>query len=343
MTTTTRTTRRAPWAVFLTALLAVVAMLFGALAFAGVANAKDNGNGHDNGKTPPGQSETFVPPGQDDNAVPPGQQDRPDTDKKVWICHADTNKGQGQENLGQGGTGGEFGIGFNLIYISVNAAENAHFKLHPNDVYAPNNGTSYYCPGTPTPEYTTTPVCVANADGTFGTVVFKHEVGTAVTTGVTDDAAATPYASFTVVDKAKCTPTVLPKTLTVEYCAALLGTDTYGKVVFTGTEGTDEATWLAGTTPKSAYLVDTTGLKCLPPEAVAAIDAAVAAAVPQPATIGGEPATVEVPATGPALPAQVPAGDGSTTQTPVALLALLALGALGVAASAATLAARRTG
>lgn len=337
MTTTTRSTRRAPWAVFLTALLAVLAMLFGALAFAGVANAKDNGNGHDNGKTPPGQSETFVPPGQDDNAVPPGQQDRPDTDKKVWICHADTNKGQGQENLGQGGTGGEFGIGFNLIYISVNAAENAHFKLHPNDVYAPNNGTSYYCPGTPTPEKKV--LCTVSG-ATFAKVTFT---GTDAT-GWVSDPGGTPLASFTVVDNAKCDTTVLPKTLTIEYCAALVGTETYGKVTFTGTEGTSEDTWLNGTTPKSGYLVDTTGLKCVPPEDLAAIDAAVAAAVPQPATVAApEPGKVTLPATGPTLPAQVPAGDGSTTQTPVALLALLALGALGVAASAATLAARRTG
>ena len=45
MTTTTRTTRKAPWAVVLTALLAVLGMVFGVLAFAAPATAGDD-SGH---------------------------------------------------------------------------------------------------------------------------------------------------------------------------------------------------------------------------------------------------------------------------------------------------------
>ena len=336
MTTTTRTTRKAPWAVFLTALLAALAMVLGSLVIAAPANAKDNPNKPDNpgnSATAPGhQDDTVLPPGQDPDFVPPGQVDRPDTDKKVWICHADTNKGNGQPNLGVNGTGGELGIGFNLIYISVNAAENAHFKLHPNDTYALNNGSTYYCPGAP--DTVRASVCVANADGTFSTVTFAYLETKDITTGVSDPGNIA-YSTFTVVEAAKCipsTPTPTPKS--AEYCAALTGTETYGLVTFTGTEGTDEAGWLNGTTPKSAYTIDVSKVKCLTPEAAAALDAAVAAAVPQPATVAGAPATIKVPAKGPTIPATVPAGDGSTVPTtPVAALTFLVLAATALAAS----------
>jgi hypothetical protein len=56
MTTRTRTTRKAPWAAVLTALLAVLALVFGALAFAGVANANVSTDKPDNpGSSAPGQ------------------------------------------------------------------------------------------------------------------------------------------------------------------------------------------------------------------------------------------------------------------------------------------------
>lgn len=61
MTTTTRTTRKAPWAAVLTALLAVLALVFGAMTMAATATADPDPN-----KTPPGQSEEFFPPGNVD-------------------------------------------------------------------------------------------------------------------------------------------------------------------------------------------------------------------------------------------------------------------------------------
>ena len=56
-----------------------------------------------------------------------------ESNEKVWICHADTNNGNGQIDLGVDGTGGELKNGFNLIHISPSAWENAHKALHPND------------------------------------------------------------------------------------------------------------------------------------------------------------------------------------------------------------------
>jgi hypothetical protein len=101
--TTTRMTRKGPWAAVLTALLAVLALVFGAMV-AGSAVADP-----DPDKTPPGQSSDFVPPGQDDDFVPPGQEDGslpPGQDDvnpgashdKITICH----KVEGKGNTGQG-------------------------------------------------------------------------------------------------------------------------------------------------------------------------------------------------------------------------------------------------
>ena len=60
----------------------------------------------------------------------------PGPEPKIWVCHADMNKGHGQPNLGEGGTGGEYQVGFNLISISKNAweagAKDGHDQ-HPND------------------------------------------------------------------------------------------------------------------------------------------------------------------------------------------------------------------
>lgn len=328
MTLTTRTTRKAPWAVALTALLAVLALVFGVMTMAAPATAKD-----DPDKTPPGHSTTFVPPGQDD-VLPPGQDpgftppgqldddDDPTNDaKKVHICHADVNNGQGQPNLGQGGTGGQSGTGFNLLYISKAAASNAHFKLHPNDRYATGVEIAQgFCgePVTPTPGS----LCY------LPTLTEKTFADVTAVDYLTAKADTTNYAAM---------PCPVPKTTSdVTYCVAT-GAGTYARLMFTGTTGTDEAGWLHEGTPLSAYTkVDPT--LCITPEEAAAIDAALA----EPATVAPvlpgtveEPETVAVPA--PAtipMPATIPAGDGSGTPTvPTALLALLVLGATALAAS----------
>ena len=139
MTLTTRTTtRKAPWAAVLTALLAIVALVFGAMALAGPANAKDdNPNKPDN----PGNSQnapghrTMARLASDGTPGGGNENNNPNSNgpEKVWICHADTNNGNGQPNLGQGGQGGENKTGFNILYISVNAWENGHMGRHPND------------------------------------------------------------------------------------------------------------------------------------------------------------------------------------------------------------------
>jgi hypothetical protein len=72
---------------------------------------------------------------------------------KVWICHADTNNVNGQPNLGEGGTGGEYQIGFNLIEVSQEAWVNAHQAKHPNDSCAAMNWDGSFTCGTPNPGY----------------------------------------------------------------------------------------------------------------------------------------------------------------------------------------------
>ena len=342
MTTTTRTTRKAPWAAVLTALLAVIALVFGALVIAGPATADP-----DPDKTPPGHSETFVPPGQQgdngggndkpDDYLPPGQNpdwtppgqvegDGPGSPGyKVWICHADTNHGNGQPNLGQGGTGGEYGVGFNLIEVAWSAWVNSHNRLHPSDYLATNGEVAQgYCGTT---DDVTTSVCVSTGTTTYALKTFTGVAGTDQSTWTNDGA---PMSTFTVVDMALCTP-VNPTPASVEYCV-VTGPGTYGLMTFSGMTNTAETTWVNGTQPLSAFTKVDRAL-CITPEEAAAIDAAIAATEPEtvapvlPATVAEEPETVAVPAPATVpMPATVPAGDGSTVpQVPVALLALLAL------------------
>lgn len=300
--TTHTTTRKAPWAAVLTALLAVVALVFGAMALAGPANAKDdNPNKPDNpgnSQNAPGHDEDALPPGQDDDFVPPGQQDRPNTEKKIWICHADANNGKGNTNLGvEGpnglGTGGEAGVGFNLIYISVNAWENSHDKLHENDYPATGAEIAQGFCGTQT---TPTPASLC-------------------------DLTAVPPAMTTFADNTSAA-----------YLAALADAQaaTHTRYALT-----------CPTTPPPPVTPPTE----VTPEQAAAIDAALAATVPEPETVAPVlPAKVAVPtpANVSPAPATVPAGDGSSVpQAPVALLTLLAAATAGAVASGLRLAMNR--
>jgi hypothetical protein len=150
MTTTTRTTHKASWAAVLTALLAVLALVFGAMTMAATATADP-----DPDKTPPGQSQGFVPPGQDDDSTPPGQDKTPpgqepgdtpgSSHDKLTICHK-------VEGLG------ETGAGWNIITMNEQAwaAHQAHHAsmdfvvtastpcppVTPQKTYCPENATA---------------------------------------------------------------------------------------------------------------------------------------------------------------------------------------------------------
>jgi hypothetical protein len=327
--------------------MAIVALVFGAMALAGPANAKDDKpdkpDNPGNSQNAPGHDEDGLPPGQDDDFVPPGQQDRPNTEKKIWICHADANNGNGNTNLGvEGpdglGTGGEAGVGFNLIYISVNAWQNSHDKLHENDYPASGAEIAQGFCGTQT-QYSSVTVCVATGPSAYGMATFEGEVGTPQSTWTSNGKA---MSTFTVVDAALCNP-VKPTSASVEYCVAT-GPSAYALMTFTGMSNTAEATWVNGTQPLSAFTkVDRT--LCMTPEQAAAIDAAIAELEPEavapvlPATVAEETAAVPAPAT---VPAAVPAGDGSSVpQVPMALFAALALATVGAVTSAFRMATSR--
>ena len=319
MTTRTGTTRKAPWAVLLTALLAVLALVFGAMAFAGVANAKDNPNKPDN----PGNSQSapghqVVPPGQQDDGTP-GNSDgtpgggndnttQPTKDGKVWVCHADTNNGNGNQNLGHEvngqGTGGENKTGFNILYISTSAWENGHQGRHPNDrVFASEAAAEAYC-GTPTQKYCPDGVTPLPPSGICPS---------GQTYTCPNDATKTLTHPYTEADAAYCYPPA----------------QTYACPTGTVKAGTPMDHAFDATTAADLAFCSMT------PEEAQTVDAAVAAAIPQPATVAAPaPAKVTVPAKGPTVPATVPAGDGSSVPTtPVTALALLVLGATALAAS----------
>jgi hypothetical protein len=340
MTTTTRTTRKAPWAAVLTALLAVLALVFGAMAFAGVANAKDNGN--DNKPDNPGNSQndhgqadgthgnSDGTPGGGNTNTGGSNGNGPD---KVWVCHADANNGNGQPNLGQGGNGGENKTGFNILYISRNGWDSGHFdngmKRHPSDMMFLTEAEALLACG-PTQSF----YCPVDAPH-YDTVILTA-----------------PYNEAT--DASKCYD---PAKLTTEhsYCAALNGTTAYANRAFTGVTGTDEAVWTTTidsiTYPKSAFVIDSTGAACkITDQQAADIDAALGTLVPEPVTVAPveaatvtEPEAVAVPAPATVpMPATVPAGDGSSVpQVPVALLALLALATAAAVTSGLRLATNR--
>ena len=133
MTLTTRTTRKAPWAVALTALLAVLALVFGVLTMAAPATA-DPPTDPGNSSSAPGQDK--VPPGQVDDGTPGASHD------KMTICHFVEGKGETKS-------------GYNIITMSVQAWE-AHKAHHPSTMDEVYNGVS--CPTVDPPDdaYTTT-------------------------------------------------------------------------------------------------------------------------------------------------------------------------------------------
>jgi len=203
MTTTTRTTRKAPWAAVLTALLAVVALLFGAMTMAATATADPDPN-----KTPPGQSEEFVPPGQDEGFVPPGQENTPpgqvDDDspgashEKLTICHK-------VEGLG------ETGEGWNIITMNEQAWA-AHQAHHASMDFVVTANTP--CPP-PQPTY-----CPDDAQVNAGLVVPEGQTiaSYCTTTPTTPDTPTTPTTSITPT-------TVIPAEQAAAIDAAIAATE----------------------------------------------------------------------------------------------------------------------
>jgi hypothetical protein len=264
---------------------------------------------------------------------------------KIWICHADANNGNGQNNLGQGGQGGENKNGFNLIEISVNAW-NAHDSLHENDFPAYEKNGQYACtPFANVPETysntlpaaatvcfngAVTPVAGSGTDS-YTTVdgpvpaETKAQVDTNAQNAANADLAnklATTYAGWTAVPASGvCTTT------TTYYCPA---DSAHPTTVLDGPyDATTDAT-TCYTTPPSTPVT---------PEAAAVAPVAPATVVEPATATAPEAATVAVPAPAKVTaPATVPAGDGSSVpQVPTWALALLVLGTVGLAASATRL------
>ena len=337
MTLTTRTTRKAPWAVALTALLGVLSLVFGLMAVAGVANAyvgTDKPDDPGNSQNAPGHEVT--PPGHQDDGTP-GNSGGTDTAKKVWICHADVNN-NGDAGLADG-KGGEYGIGFNVIHISANAADNAHFKLHPMDQGPFTTEAEAYATCLPQP-----PKCPAGTDkaGTeLATPYVPGEVPDRC--DIPDPTGVTATAEYreTLCMYTVLTPSVLiaPMYTTPEYTTQEAANADAAAYWTAERKAGALATFLGANAAYTMPTMTDTGLVCITPEQAAAIDAALA----EPATVAPVlPGTVEepeavavpAPATVPPLPATIPAGDGSGTPTvPTALLALLVLGATALAAS----------
>ena len=346
MTTTTRTMRKAPWAAVLTALLAVLALVFGVLTVAAPAGADQPDNpgnsqdapGHNKEDGTPGNSEDAPGQNKDDEApgnsgTAPGQNDGVNV-KKIAICHADANNGNGQPNLGKDGEGGNAGVGFNLIYISKSGWENGHegsYKRHPSDYPASATEIAQgHCGTTPT-SYETVSLCVAlTGTSDYADTLFTGVAGTDQSTW---ENAGRPLSAFTI-DDTKCG--VAPKlaelcelaTNTMKtfddpseaYTAALADANAGGTTWAFKCPGTD-----GGNPDEPLTTTAVEGATVETPEGVA---------VPAPGTVE-EPAKVAVPApaTVPAR-ATVPAGDGSSVPTaPTYVLALLALGATALAAA----------
>ncbi|MCX6432442.1 MAG: hypothetical protein NTX29_06515, partial [Actinobacteria bacterium] len=241
---------------------------------------------------------------------------------KIWICHADTNNGNGQPNLGHDGTGGESGVGFNLIEVAQSAADNAHFKLHPADYAA--NATEIaagYCGAKATFGYTAAAVTVTS-EFCFATAITSvTATGAAITVGPQ----ATEVTSQQKADADAAARSSADAALVVELAKYPNRTAVPADRVCTTTPPTSPPTTPPGS-PAEVTAVET---------AVTAVEPATVA-VPEPAKVAvPAPAKVTAP-----LPATIPAGDGSSTpQTSVWLLALLTVATVTLAAASVRIAA----
>lgn len=383
MTTRTGTTRKAPWAVFLTALLAVLAVVLGSLVIAAPANAKN-----DPDKTPPGQSEQGPPGHQGDTTLPPGQQDdgtpgnsggsTDDTNTpgmshdKIRICHATASvnhpftmpdvdmasidewgnadlNGHGDHagalftvTMVQGDHWGDIIPPFTYQYTVKEGKGQDKVEVTKTVTFA---GLNWTTDGQKIYNNGCAPVapCVDGVNGEYG--------------GAAKLCKPTTPTPASLCDRTTMTVVSFPDNTAKEYTDALALTSRYTSAPCpTGGPTAGALCDLTMVPPTMVTFPDISA-----PDYVAALldaqaathtryaavcpltevaDAAVAAAIPQPATVAApSPAKVTVPAKGPVVPATVPAGDGSSVPTvPVTALALLVLGATALAASTVRLA-----
>jgi hypothetical protein len=287
--------------------MAIVALVFGAMALAGPANAKDdNPNKPDNpgnSQNAPGHDEDALPPGQDDDFVPPGQSDDKPGMEKITICHFVEGKGETK-------------AGYNIITIALPAWK-AHLAHHPGTTDVVYNGVS--CP----------PVTPGTFDFTTASATAQARACTFVNSVWTADYLFTVSAPGQKLTKdTPWTPTEMTDANAAVQSAANGALKTAmdaAQIDYTG--------------------VNCLPPGSVTPEAAAAIDAAIAALEPEavapvlPATVAEETAAVPAPAT---VPAAVPAGDGSSVpQVPMALFAALALATVGAVTSALRMATSR--
>lgn len=324
MTTMTRTNRKAPWAAALTALLAVLALVFGVLTIAAPAGAdppdspgnsaeapgqnKDDDGSPGNSENAPGQNQT--PPGQDnkdpEDPTPGASHD------KITICHYVEGKGETK-------------AGYNIITMSIQAWE-AHKAHHPDTMDVVYNGVS--CPTTPEP---TTYYCPADSDHPTTVLDGPYDPATDEATCYDGDGPnpvdhSASLCNLTTVPPDYYTWTWQDDAVPQGYTDALADANgaqaTWAPTCPGG--GGEEGEATAVTAPEAATVEE--------PTPVTAVEAGTVTETPTKVTL---PATVTVPApaTVPAA-ASVPAGDGSSVPTvPVYALALLALGAMTLAAS----------
>ena len=141
----------------MTALMAVLALVFGAMTLAGPALAKDDNpnkpddpgnsaNAPGQNQTPPGQTNT--PPGQEPGDTPGASHD------KMTICHFVEGKGETKD-------------GYNIITMSEQAWA-AHLAHHPGTTDEVYNGVS--CPAQPPTQPPTEPPTEPPAEPPTGQV-----------------------------------------------------------------------------------------------------------------------------------------------------------------------------
>lgn len=306
-----------------------------------------------------------------------GEVQSPENDyHKVWICHADMERGNGHVKLGNG----EYKVGFNLIEIDENAwgPNNAHYQ-HPLDkqVFPSfDEETDEWIPPTiedcgPDVSVFYCPEDSANPDTVLdGPYDAETDLRTCYVPAI--EVAATCNASLTAsVDANGYDPDDLQVVVTVDgvevveagswedgtfsYSLALSDTKSHTIKVDLYDLGLGEVATPIGT--KSASNEDCTPkvLTCedrgdcpppppaevTPPVEVTPVVEAAVASVPEAAAIAPAPATVSVPAAA-KLPAAVPAGDGSEAPAvPLWALALMVVGLLGAGISARSWAASR--
>ena len=351
MTLTTRTTRKAPWAVVMTALLAVLGMVFGVMA--AVPSAAD-----------PDPTQVCAP--LDSGKIDLGGE------HTTWTITAPAGQLITGYCVKAGSTQQGDGPVYTTLTTPVASVEISHpsGKAISNYSFSLGEVPTYYYAGTGLASDT---ACTLVAEDTWEFVDFGPFSVTGETVGkgtewsdadkavedakaqeVADQQLADAMATYTIDETGvNCTPPPPPPVPgSATFCVAPVGTTTYAYDTFGTTDDTTpQGTWTNGSgQPLSAYVIGTTA-DCTPtppppppppptePEPTVVVEAATVeepevVAPVLPATVE-EPTEVAIPAAA-TLPATIPAGDPAPT-VPTYALALLLLGTTALAASTARL------